>query len=377
MSPGATGMTKLATPHTRAQRAHRARGGHSNHLGPILGGVVAILVVLALVFVFIIPTFFGGDAAQTELPNQGERVEVVIPEGSGAIAVGNALKDSGVVADSDEFVTEARRQKADSAIKSGAYVFTVGQGLDDIISQLTKGPNSTAKTVTIPEGLSVTQTAAAVQSGLGISSDDFLAQAKASNYAADYPFLADAQDDSLEGFLCPKTYDFSSAGDLTADTVIRAMLDQYNKDVASLDFSSAEATIKNRYGIDMSDYDILKLASIVEREAITSDQRPKVSSTFYNRLKQGMALQSDATMMYVTGGEVTADDLKTASPFNTYLNQGLTPTPICSLSMESIQAAMAPADTNYLYFYITQTDEWFSPTYDEHLQAIEAAKTQG
>ena len=189
--------------------------------------------------------------------------------------------------------------------------------------------------------------------------------------------MADAQDDSLEGFLCPKTYDFSSAGDLTADTVIRAMLDQYNKDVASLDFSSAEATIKNRYGIDMSDYDILKLASIVEREAITSDQRPKVSSTFYNRLKQGMALQSDATMMYVTGGEVTADDLKTASPFNTYLNQGLTPTPICSPSMESIQAAMAPADTNYLYFYITQTDEWFSPTYDEHLQAIEAAKTQG
>ena len=149
------------------------------------------------------------------------------------------------------------------------------------------------------------------------------------------------------------------------------MLDQYQADVVSLDFSAGEQLISQRYGIQMSDYDILTLASIVEREAVTTDQRPKVSSVFFNRLKQGMALQSDATMMYVTGGEVTADDLKTESPYNTYLNTGLTPTPICAPSVESIKATLNPDDTNYLYFYITQTDEWFSATYDEHLQAIE------
>ena len=188
---------------------------------------------------------------------------------------------------------------------------------------------------------------------------------------ADYPFLANAADDSLEGFLCPKTYDFSGHGDVTADAVIRAMLDQYNADVTSLDFASGEALIAERYGITMSDYDVIKLASIVEREAVTDGQRPKVASVFFNRLKAGMALQSDATMMYVTGGEVTADDLKTESPYNTYLNAGLTPTPICTPSVDSIKAVLSPDDTDYLYFYITQTDEWFSSTYDEHLQAIE------
>ena len=121
----------------------------------------------------------------------------------------------------------------------------------------------------------------------------------------------------------------------------------------------------------MSDYDVIKLASIVELEAVTDGQRPKVASVFFNRLKAGMALQSDATMMYVTGGEVTADDLKTESPYNTYLNAGLTPTPICTPSVDSIKAVLSPDDTDYLYFYITQTDEWFSSTYDEHLQAIE------
>lgn len=242
-----------------------------------------------------------------------------------------------------------------------------------MIAQLIEGPNTTDNQLTIPEGLTVAQTAARVQDALGISSDDFLAQAKASNYVDDYPFLADAQDDSLEGFLCPKTYDFSGK-DVTADTVIRAMLDQYEAEVASLDFATAEASIKSTYGVDMSDYDIIVMASIIEREAVTADDRPLVSSVFYNRLAAGMDLQSDATMAYVTGGEVTADDLKTESPYNTYLNAGLTPTPICSPSLASIQAALSPASTDYYYFYIvedgTRSVHAFSETYEQHQQVI-------
>lgn len=365
------GMQSLATPRTRAQRQAASRGGHS-HRGPIIAGVAAAIVVVVALAI-LIPRFFLHDSAtQDSLPNQGAQVEVVIEDGSGAQSVASKLKDAGVIANADDFVTELRRQKADSSLKSGAYVFTVGQDLDSIISQLTSGPNSTSGRLSVPEGLTVSQTAALVNQTLpSISADDFVSQAKASNYAADYPFLADAVNDSLEGFLCPKTYDFSGRSDVTADTVIRAMLDQYQADVASLDFAAGEQLISERYGIQMSDYDILKLASVVEREAVTTDQRPKVASVFFNRLKQGMALQSDATMMYVTGGEVTADDLKTESPYNTYLNTGLTPTPICAPSVESIKATLNPDDTNYLYFYITQTDEWFSATYDEHLQAIE------
>ena len=366
----ATGMQSLATPRTRSQRAASARGGHS-HKGPVLAAVIVLIAIVVTAVVFV-PRLLK-KPSQGDLPNQGMQVEVVIDDGSGAIAIGSKLEDAGVIASSDDFVAAVRKQGADSSLKSGAYMFTVGQSFDSIINQLVSGPNSTSGAFTIPEGLTVSQAAAVVsQTFSSISSDDFLAQAKASNYVADYPFLADAQDDSLEGFLCPKTYNFSGKSNVTADDVIRAMLDQYKSDVMSLDFDSAKSLIKDRYGIDMSDYDFLKLASIIEREAVTDSQRPKVSSTFYNRLKIGMPLQSDATMMYVTGGEVTADDLKRESPYNTYLNNGLTPTPICSPSIDSIKAALSPDETDYLYFYITQTDEWFSATYDEHLQAIEA-----
>ncbi|MEE1373375.1 MAG: endolytic transglycosylase MltG [Parolsenella sp.] len=366
----ATGLQALATPRTRSQRAASARGGHS-HKGPVLAAVIVLIAIVVAGVVFV-PRLLKRPS-QEDLPNQGMQVEVVIDDGSGAIAIGSKLEDAGVIASSDDFVAEVRKQGADSSLKSGAYMFTVGQSFDSIIDQLVSGPNSTSGAFTIPEGLTVSQAATVVsQTFSSISSDDFLAQAKASNYVADYPFLADAQDDSLEGFLCPKTYNFSGKSNVTADDVIRAMLDQYKSDVMSLDFDSAKSLIKDRYGIDMSDYDFLKLASVIEREAVTDSQRPKVSSTFYNRLKIGMPLQSDATMMYVTGGEVTADDLKQESPYNTYLNNGLTPTPICSPSIDSIKAALSPDETDYLYFYITQTDEWFSATYDEHLQAIEA-----
>ena len=124
----------------------------------------------------------------------------------------------------------------------------------------------------------------------------------------------------------------------------------------------------------MSDYQIITMASIIEREAVTDDDRPLVASVFYNRLRDGMKLQSDATMGYVTGGEVTADDLKTDSPYNTYLYGGLPPTPICSPSSASIAAALSPSSTDYYYFFISDTVHQFSETYEEHQQAISAAQ---
>ena len=139
---------------------------------------------------------------------------------------------------------------------------------------------------------------------------------------------------------------------------------------------SAETFIQQKYSVTMGDYDILKLASIIEKEALDDDDRYKISSVMYNRLRTGMALQSDATMGYVTGGEVTAADLKVDSPYNTYLNMGLPPTPICTPSMESIRAAMDPADTNYYFFWITEDEHVFSETYEQHEQAIQNAQSQ-
>ena len=265
-----------------------------------------------------------------------------------------------------------KKLNADSSLQPGTYEFKTLSDAESVVKQLVEGPNASVKLV-IPEGLTVSQVASKVSSACGISTEDFLDQAKASNYQDKYSFLSGAANDSLEGFLCPKTYTFPSSG-TTADTVITAMLDQFQKEYRSLDFTTAEASIKSRYGVDLNDYQVLTLASIVEREALTEEQRYKVASTFYNRLKQDMALQSDAVMGYVTGGEVTASDLKTESPYNTYLNKGLPPTPICTPSISSLKATLEPADTNYLYFFITSSNEYFSETYDQHLQAIEANK---
>ena len=381
-SPGNTGMstraarvTQSATPRTKAQRAADARG-NGPHKAPLIVGLVALGVVVA-VGLFVAFVIVPGMSSSGSAVASGQEVTVVIPEGSGGTAIAQALKNAGVITSSDDFYKEVQKQNADQKLKSGTYTFVTGATVSEVVKQLVSGPNSSSAKLTIAEGLTLAKTAAAVESALGIPASDFLAQAKASTYVTDYPFLSAAQNDSLEGFLYPKTYDFSGK-DVTADSVIRAMLTQYQTEVASLDFATAESTIQSRYSLTMSNYQILTLASIIEKEAVTNDDRPLVSSVFYNRLARNMALQSDATMGYVTGGEVTAQDLQTASPYNTYLNTGLPPTPICTPSIESIQAAMAPADTNYLYFLIIENGSYsnhtFSETYDEHLAAIEAAK---
>lgn len=329
-----------------------------------------LVLVLTGIAIFVVPPIhravFGSGVAS------GQEVRVTIPDGSGGDTIAGILVGAHVIEDPKDYYAAVTALGAEQSIKSGSYQFTTGQDAESVVRQLMEGPNVSGLKVTVPEGLTVSETAAKVQDALGVSADDFIAQAKASTYAADYPFLDGvAHDgyDTLEGFLCPKTYTFEETP--TVDTVIRAMLDQYAKEYAALDFSGAESLIKSRYGLDMSDYQILIMASIVEREGLTDEQRLNVASTFYNRMRDGMALQSDATLMYETGGEVTASDIQTIeSPYNTYKNSGLTPTPVCSPSKNSLKAALAPADTNYLYFYITSDKAVFSETYDGHLAAI-------
>ena len=197
----------------------------------------------------------------------------------------------------------------------------------------------------------------------------FAAQATASTYATDYAFVATAQNDSLEGYLFPKTYDFSSLEEVTADAVIRAMLDQFQLETEGLDLDGAAATLSERFGYDLTANDIVTMASIVEREAVTDEQRGPVASVFYNRLGAGMRIQSDATLTYSLGRAPTADEINSLDdPYNTYFIDGLTPTPICSPSLASLQAAVNPPNTPYYYFFITMDSAQFSETYDEHMQ---------
>jgi UPF0755 protein len=150
------------------------------------------------------------------------------------------------------------------------------------------------------------------------------------------------------------------------------MLDQYEQEVQNLDYSYAESQ-------GLSAYDVLKLASVVERES-DANTRADVASVFYNRLAANTALQSDATIAYVVGHDPTHDDLSVDSPDNTYQHKGLPAGPICSPGLDSLQAACQPNQTDYLYFYFTKNDDgslnyYFSKTYDEHLQAIKSASS--
>lgn len=356
----------------QAGRPGRSRQDGRVNLRVALVAVAAFLVLA----VAVISGIIAHSTAKSQVDNPGATISVTIPDGATTTDIGQILEDAGVVANRSQFTDAVKRADAATSMKSGNYDLVAGSDIDGIVQQLVSGPNSTADKVTVAEGLTVAKTADAVQDALGIPASDFVDQAKASNYVADYPFLQVAQDDSLEGFLFPKTYDCANK-DKSADTVIRAMLDQYQAEVASIDMSQAKQALQDKYGVAMSDYDILKLASIIEKEALNDDDRYKIASVMYNRMKAGMYLQSDATMSYVTGGDVTAQDLKTDSPYNTYLHQGLTPTPICTPSLKSIDAALHPADTAYYYFWITDSEHVFSETYDQHQQAIDKARATG
>ncbi len=339
--------------------------------GPIIFGIILAVVVIGGVghFLSTHDLFNFGSSDQYTLAQEGVTVTVSIPEGSTVGQMADTLGKSGLVANSRDFTKRVKELGVESDLKPGTYKIVAGTSVDDIIKMLEAGPE--AQGVTIPEGYTVAQIAQVVEEYTKgrISTDDFQAAAHdAESYVEDYPFVEDAYDGSLEGFLFPKTYEVTESD--TADTLIRKMLDQYETETAGLDYSYAE-----KKGI--SPYQVLVMASVVEKEA-SEKNRATVASVFYNRLAQDpkMKLQSDATVAYVVGKDPTPEDLEVDSPYNTYKVDGLPAGPICSPSLESLQAVCTPEETDYLYFYFTENEDGtmeytFSEEYDEHLDAIE------
>lgn len=381
-SVSATGFTphvKRVRNHTRLKATHSPRGlsakrPENRRIKPYVMAalaVVALLVVIATVMAYL--NSRSQDNAQTASITAGEHIKVTIPSGANAARIAQLLVQERVISDGKAFLSAIQKQDVASKIKSGTYELVAGSDYQQLIDRLIQGPNSSENALIVPEGFTVDKLADLVSQQFGISRDDFLAQAKASNYVDEFPFLKDAQNDSLEGFLWPKTYDFSSTTP-TSDAIIKLMLTQYKTETANLDFEGAQQNIKQQYGITMSRYDFIKLASIIEKEALIDEDRPLIASVMFNRLKADMPLQSDATMGYVTKGKVTPQDLKSDSPYNTQNKKGFPPTPICSPGIASLSAAMLPATTDNYYFWITKDEHKFSKTYDEHLQAIKEAK---
>ena len=369
-------VTYSSHPNHAARSAHakgekQFRTYDTSYIRPKRSPVFAILGILVLVaaiaaIVFGVFTFLRGCASTPMLP-EGEQVEVVVADGEGPKSIAKTLLDAGLIENTSAFTDRVNELGAESKLQPGTYTLTGGQSVDDIIAVM-QTPVA-APTFTVPEGLSIIQTAEVVaEASEGrITADEFKkAASDASTYASDFSFLAEANATTLEGFLFPKTYPIDEKS--TADSIIRAMLTQYANETASLDWSYAE-------NAGLTRYDALKLASIVEKES-DADHRSTVASVFYNRLANGWQLQSDATVAYWVGHDPTAADIDTENEYNTYFIYGLPPTPINSPSLSCLQAVCKPEQTNYFYFYFEPDESGnmkytFSETYEEHQAAYE------
>lgn len=380
-------VTYSSRPNHRARRVHaqgerQFRTYDTSHIRPqrskaptVVSIILAIVVVLVLGFG--VSAFFKGCVGE---PVDGgavvvqENMQATIPAGATANDIADALEEAGLVPSAKDFMKRAKALEVDDKFQAGTYSFTAGMTLDDVINALATGDLG-GISLTVPEGYTVDQVAEAVDKATegDISAKEFKSAAKASNFEEDFEFVAGAYDDSLEGFLFPKTYRIAE-GD-TAETLIRAMLNQYSAELQSLDMSAAEK-LKKADGSSFSQYEILVIASLIEREAQLDEERAKVASVIYNRLADDMPLQIDATTAYLYGSDFTVDQLHEEGPYNTYDQTGLPAGPICSPGVASLEAAANPEKTDYLY-YVTKGDNSgahnFSKTYEEHQKNIENA----
>ena len=302
----------------------------------------------------------------------GRAVTIIVPQGATAADVGLLLANEGIVANPRIFRTRVREAGADGTLRAGTYELRTGMGYEAAITSLAAGPAVRYVTVTIPEGFTVEQIAARMEKRAGISRSEFLALADkgAAEFAADHPYLEGAYRGSLEGFLFPKTYRIEDGA--TARDVIEMMLDQFDKEIASVDLKQFTAR-----GFSLPQ--LVTMGSIVERETKVAKERHIVSSVIYNRLAQRMRLDMCSTIEYVIKEHklrLTYADLNVKSPYNTYRHAGLPPGPIASPGLASLKAAAAPADTQYLYYVLTGRDgsHTFARTADEFARAKAKSK---
>ncbi|MFN4033459.1 MAG: endolytic transglycosylase MltG [Fimbriimonadales bacterium] len=256
------------------------------------------------------------------------------------------------------------KRKGKAQIAPGDYEFSPSQSLFEIADILVH-ERFTCNWVTIPEGWTIARIAERLHERGVADKQEFLQLCQQPQQFQDIDIPL-PQHLPIEGYLFPSTYRLPpSTG---AEQAIRTMLQTTRQQV----YQRYKDAMKQR---GLSLHELLTIASMIEKEVLHDDERPRVASVIYNRLKLNMPLQIDATVLYGMGywkARVLYKDLRHPSPYNTYLNRGLPPGPIANPGLASIRAALAPEQTEYL-FYVAQADGYhrFSRTYEEHLRAIQ------
>lgn len=295
----------------------------------------------------------------------GDAVTLVqIRSGMSAREVADALHDAGVIRNPNYFLGVARVFGADTKIQAGTYAVQSNESSLDVLRRITQG-HVLVHRLSIPEGYSVKDVAAMLAAHGLVDEERFLQLA-----LGEYPAVMNGVAlDRLEGYLFPDTYEFRPG--LTEEAILTILLDRF-REVVSPVFMSAR--------FDLTLHAVITLASIVEKEARVPVERPLIAGVYLNRLRIGMPLQADPTVVYAlpeAPQRVLYSHLEVDSPYNTYLHSGLPPGPIANPGLDAIRAVLHPARTDYLYF-VAKSDgtHHFSVTYEEHREAVRMFRPQ-
>ena len=367
----------------RSMRDERQYGpywysGLWNILRPILVGAASLVVVIGLLLT-VWNKVYDAYLAPADV-NDPTEMAFAVESGQSLTRVANNLESAGLIRNRTVFKYYCDFAGMGQKIQSGNYRLNKTMTMQEIADQLTRGDgNPLVRNITLIPGWTIEEFAdRLVQDGVLQSKDEFLQLCRTGEAFQDYYYIADVLATKnvsqrkyvLEGYLSPNTYEvYTDAG---AEDILRKLLSQTER---AFPADAQEQAAEMGYTMDQ----IITLASLIEKEAKNADFA-KVSAVFHNRLKQGMKLQSDVTIHYITGVRkmsLADSDLAVSSPYNTYQNAGLPLGPVCNPSAEAISAALYPDETyvaeNYLYFCAKDPESgelYFSRTLQEHEQAV-------
>ncbi|WP_100331658.1 endolytic transglycosylase MltG [Bacillus xiapuensis] len=327
--------------------------------------------------------FFISSALQPVDKNDRTPVSVSIPVGSSLSVIAETLEKKGVIKNAEVFKYYVK-YKGEDSFQAGEYAFTPAMTIDELIRSLQtrKQKNPGEVRLAIPEGYQVTQIASMISEQTNHKQSDILKvindPAFIKKMMKKYPellkkdILAKNIKYPLEGYLYPATYHYADKKK-PVEAIIEDMIKKTDSVLAQYRPSMAAKK--------MSVHQVLTMASLIEEEATEKADRRKIASVFYNRLQKKMPLQTDPTVLYALGkhkSRVLYKDLKVNSPYNTYRVKGLTPGPIGNSGVSSIEAALDPESTDYLYFLASPEGEvYYSKTLKEHGELKEKYITKG
>ncbi|EON71836.1 endolytic transglycosylase MltG [Lysinibacillus sphaericus] len=342
-----------------------------------------IVAIITIVFVLVlgIVGFFGYNYVKSALkpmdPDATKTIAVEVPIGSSLGSISALLEDKGIIKDASVFKYYAKF-KNESQFQAGNYDLTQAMTLDELIESLKTGKvyRTPVFAMTVPEGLTLEQIGKIIEKKTPYTQKEFMDLVTSETFVqqmmANYPelvtdaVLAENIRYDLEGYLFPATYSYFEEKP-SLESIVEEMVAAMNNVVKNYSDVLTEK--------QMSVHQLLTFASLLEEEATAQTDRETIASVFFNRIDEGMPLQTDPTVLYALGSHkdrVLYEDLEVENAYNTYKNKGLPPGPIAGAGKTSIEASLNPSKTDYFYFLADKEGvNHFSKTYDEHLQKVE------